>query len=595
MKFYSLSLLTFLGLFANICASSLHNVYQRSVNETETKETQDEFWKRGIILQIYPRSYYDYNGDGTGDIRGILAKADYFVELGVEMVWLTPILQSPMKDFGYDISNFREIDPIFGSMEDYENLLKELHDKGIKVIFDFVPNHTSDQHEWFQKSLQNDPKYKDYYIWKDPNGFNETGEPIPPNNWLSVFRFSAWEWSEERQQFYFHQFLKEQPDLNYRNPEVVEEMNNVFRFWLDKGVDGFRVDALKHLVEVEDVYDADEPIAEDSGITDPTQYYYLNHTLTVNLPETFNITRGWYEILDSYGDRVMMTEVYDDDIRELMKYYGNESYPISDFTFNFLLITKLTNRSDVTGTNLKNLVDLWMDNMPSGRWPNWVLGNHDNKRVSSRFGVDLIDALNMFILLLPGTPTTYYGEEIGMVDTYISYEDTQDPAGCNNGPDHYTETSRDPVRTPMQWDESQNAGFSTSENTWIPVNENYPGLNVQVENSVEQSHLLVYKELAKLRLKKTFQFGELEFQTATDEVVAFVRSYEGSETYLIVINTSPEEVTIDVQKGNAALPENGTIVIRSSTDTRRETEIGSLVNLAELPLIGGEGLVILIE
>ncbi|KAB7505357.1 Maltase A1 [Armadillidium nasatum] len=201
----------------------------------------------------------------------------------------------------------------------------------------------------------------------------------------------------------------------------------------------------------------------------------------------------------------------------------------------------------------------------------------------------------MFILLLPGTPTTYYGEEIGMVDTYISYEDTQDPAGCNNGPEHYTETSRDPVRTPMQWDETQNAGFSTSENTWIPVNENYPGLNVQVENSVEQSHLLVYKELAKLRLKKTFQFGELEFQTATDEVVAFVRSYEDSQTYLIVINTSPEEVTIDVSKGNAALPENGTVVIRSSTDTRRETEIGSLVNLAELPLIGGEGLVILIE
>ncbi|RXG71625.1 Maltase A1 [Armadillidium vulgare] len=199
------------------------------------------------------------------------------------MVWLTPILQSPMKISDTIFPTSEKLIQFFGSMEDYENLLKELHDKGIKVIFDFVPNHTSDQHEWFQKSLQNDPKYKDYYIWKDPNGFNETGEPIPPNNWLSVFRFSAWEWSEERQQFYFHQFLKEQPDLNYRNPEVVEEMNNVFRFWLDKGVDGFRVDALKHLVEVEDVYDADEPIAEDSGITDPTQYYYLNHTLTVNL------------------------------------------------------------------------------------------------------------------------------------------------------------------------------------------------------------------------------------------------------------------------------------------------------------------------
>ncbi|RXG54393.1 Maltase 2, partial [Armadillidium vulgare] len=521
-----------------------------------SKKRKRPFWKNGIIYQIYSRSFYDSNDDGIGDIQGITAKADYFVELGVETIWLTPIFESPMKDFGYDISNYEEIDEVFGSMQDFENMIREMHSRDIKVILDFIPNHTSDQHEWFQKSLENDPKYKDYY--------------------LSVFRYSAWEWSEKRKQFYLHQFLKEQPDLNFRNPDVVSEMNNVFRFWLDKGVDGFRIDALKHLVE--DIYDGDEPISVNSGETDATKYDYLDHIYTVNQPETFDITRGWRQILDMYKDKVMIVEVYEDDIDQLMKYYGTETDPLADFPFNFSLITNFGSRSDVTGTNLRANVEQWIKNMPKGMWPNWTLGNHDNKRVASRLGTDLVDALNIFILLLPGTPVTYYGEEIGMEDTHISFEDTQDPAGINSGSEHYSETR-----------------FSNASKTWIPVNENHSFLNVKLQNEARQSHLQVYKQAAQLRLENTFQYGKLKFHVANEDVVAFVRFYDDSPTYLIVINTSTVEVTIDIKKGSVELPDSAPVVIRSSTDNRKETEVGSSVKLTELSLIGGECLVFSID
>ncbi|KAL7638904.1 UNVERIFIED_CONTAM: hypothetical protein RMT77_010438 [Armadillidium vulgare] len=558
-------------------------------------EWHKEFWKRGVVLEIYPRSFYDYDGDGTGDLKGITAKSDYFVDLGVEMIWLTPILKSPMKDFGYDISDYKEIDPIFGTLEDFDNLIREMHLKGIKVIFDLVPNHTSDEHEWFKKSLKNDTKYKDYYVWKNPKGYDINGQPVPPNNWLSAFRYSAWEWSEERKQFYLHQYLKEQPDLNYRNPEVVEEMNNIVRFWLDRGVDGFRVDALQRLFEVDDVYGADEPVAIDSGITDPTIHKYLDHIYTRNQPETFEVTRGWYEILKSYEDRVMMVEVYDKDIQQVMKFYGNDSYTISDIPFNLLLNSKVRSAESMTGINLKNTIELWLNNMPKEKWPNWVMGSHDQKRVSTKFGKGMVDALNMFLLLLPGTPVSYYGEEIGMENVFISYEDTQDPAGCNRGPKEYTKSSRDPQRSPMQWDETKNAGFSTANKTWIPVNENYHTLNVKIQNETEQSHIKVYKDLTRLRLKRTFQFGTLNFQIATKDVLAFIRSCKECPMYLIVINTSKKDIIIDVQNGNVLLPDSATVVIRSSSDTRNETTVGSKLNLAKLSLIGEEGLVLLID
>ncbi|XP_042857796.1 maltase A3-like isoform X2 [Penaeus japonicus] len=566
-----------------------HSEMNKKLN---VKRRRIPWWQSEIIYQVYPRSFCDSNGDGVGDLKGITSKADYLKDLGVGAVWLSPVYPSPMADFGYDIADFVGIEPLFGTMADFEELRAALHDRGLKLMMDFVPNHSSDEHEWFVKSKRKEEPYTDYYIWADPKGFSATGQPIPPNNWLSVFRGSAWTWVEERQQFYYHQFLAKQPDLNYRNERVREEMKNVLRFWLDKGVDGFRVDAITHLFEVEDL-SQDEPFAADSGTDDPLDYGYLNHTLTLNQPETFTVVKEWRDVLDQYPDKAMIIEVFGEEIDEVMKYYGNDTVPLADFPFNFLLIEHLRSRGDLTGFALKDTIDLWMDNMPEGKWPNWVLGNHDNGRVGSRFGADAVDALNMLSLLLPGTPVTYNGEEIGMVNTFISWEDTQDPQGCRYGPEHYQEYSRDPERTPMQWDNSSFAGFTKGNSTWLPVNENYKELNVKAQLQAEETHLKIYKELARLRKEETFVRGHVAYPVVTFEIFSVMRYLEGYESYLLVINTSEQEVEVDLHhNSNMELPPSAVVVLRSITDTANATVPGSVVKLSEMILVPGEGLLL---
>ncbi|XP_076066766.1 maltase A3-like isoform X2 [Oratosquilla oratoria] len=561
---------------------------------TSDSEHEGTAWKKGALYQIYPRSLFDakFDMEGTGDLQGITAKADYLYDLGVKTLWISPFFTSPMVDFGYDISNFVDVDPIFGSLEDFDELLKTMHSKDIKVVLDFVPNHSSDEHEWFQRSLKREEPFTDYYVWADPKGFNDSGDPIPPNNWLSVFRGSAWTWQEERKQFYYHQFHPKQPDLNFRNSLVQEEIKNVFKFWLDRGVDGFRVDALKHLFEVEDL-SLDEPVDEEADVEDNLQYSYLKHPYTSDQPETFEVVRDWRKMMDTYPDKLMMVEIYNDDIQEVMKYYGNDTDPLADFPFNFQLIDKLQNRSDVTGTRLKNIIDEWVDNLPDGKWPNWVLGNHDQNRVASRLGADLVDALNMLTLLLPGTPITYYGEEIGMQDADISWEDTKDPWGCNFGRERYQEHSRDPCRTPMQWDATANAGFSKGPSTWLPVNDNYKTLNVKAQTEARESHLKVYKTLARLRQESSFAKGKLAFPVVTDEVLAFIRYLEDEPTYLIVLNLSENDVVVDLDHhANLELPPEASVITRSASDKSEENSPGSKVSLSALMLVRGEGLVL---
>ncbi|XP_076066771.1 maltase A3-like [Oratosquilla oratoria] len=549
------------------------------------------WWKNSIVYQVYPRSFLDTNGDGTGDLKGITAKADYLDDLGVKTLWLSPFFTSPMADFGYDISNFIDVDPIFGSLADFDELLKTMHSKDIKVVLDIVPNHSSDEHEWFQRSLRREEPYADYYVWADPKGFNDSGNPIPPNNWLCLFRGSAWTWREERSQFYYHSFHRKQPDLNFRNPLVQEEMKNVFKFWLDRGVDGVRVDGLKHLFQVED-QNLDEPVIDWAGFNN-LHYTSLMHPFTEDQPETFEVLRDWRKMMDTYPNKLIMTEAYNEDIRDVMKYYGNDTDPLADFPFNFRLIEKLQNRSDVTGTRLKNIIDEWFDNLPEGKWPNWVLGNHDQIRVASRVGTDLVDALNMLTLLLPGTPVTYYGEEIGMQDVYISWEDTKDPWGYNFGPDHYREHSRDPCRTPMQWDATANAGFSKGPSTWLPVNDNYKTLNVKAQLEARESHLKVYKTLARLRQENSFAKGKLAFSVVTDEVLAFIRYLEDEPTYLVVLNLSANDVVVNLHHhANLELPPDASVITRSVSDKSEENSPGSKVNLSALTLVRGEGLVL---
>ncbi|KAG7156608.1 Maltase 2-like [Homarus americanus] len=530
-----------------------------SSNKSESKKKKVPWWQEVVIYQVYPRSFFDKSGRGSGGLRGIRSKAEYLSELGVGAVWLSPIYKSPMKDFGYDISDFTDIDPIFGTMADFNALVNTFHNKGLKVVMDFVPNHSSDQHPWFQKSIKRQDPYTNYYIWAKPKNVLDDGTPVPPNNW------------------------------------------KVLTFWLDKGVDGFRVDSLQHLFEVEGEcgehdLSLDEPVASDSDITDPDEYNYLNHTYTINQPETFTVLREWRHLLDKYPDKVLMAEVYNNNVDTVMQYYGNDTVSLADFPFNFLLIDNLQNRSQLTGHTLRSTIGLWLDSMPEGKWPNWVLGNHDNGRVASRLGTDLVDALNMMTLLLPGTPVTYYGEEIGMENTFVSWEDTQDPQGCRWGPQHYQEHSRDPARTPMQWNNSSLAGFTTANTTWLPVNPNYKTLNVEAQTKAKNSHLKIYKDLTKLRKEEVFKKGHYAFPLVTEDIFSFLRYVEESETYMLVINTSEEDLELNLHHGaNIELPHTGQVVLRSITDTSVKTEPGSEVDLSKLPLVRGEGLLLLLS
>ncbi|KAI4499901.1 hypothetical protein M0802_005157 [Mischocyttarus mexicanus] len=451
------------------------------------------WWRNAVFYQIYPRSFMDSNNDGIGDLKGITSKLEHFVDAGIDGIWLSPIYASPMVDFGYDISDFKIIHPDFGTMKDFEELQAKAKKLGLRVILDFVPNHTSDKHEWFQKALAGEKKYKDYYIWK--KGRNNDGV-TPPNNWISRFSGPAWTYNKYMNEWYLHQFEYRQPDLNYNNPEVRAEMEEVIRFWLRKGIDGFRVDAIPFLFERDDLID--EPRSFDPNSTS-RDYSYLNHIYTNDDQRTYETVQSWRNVLDDYAnannedEKVIMTEAYSN-LKNTTKYYHYGA----QIPFNFHIISELDHKS--SATDFKRIIDGWMSYTPENGSPNWVLGNHDKSRVGTRFPNRAMQ-LNMLTMILPGVAITYYGEELGMVDkSDISWEDTQDPQACNAGKDKYRSESRDPNRTPFQWDDSKNAGFSESNKTWIPVHENHKVLNLfNQKNSKKQSMYKVYQSLIKLR------------------------------------------------------------------------------------------------
>ncbi|EAT45278.1 AAEL003434-PA [Aedes aegypti] len=508
-----------------------------------------DWWEKAGFYQIYPRSFKDSDGDGIGDLNGITSKLSYLKEIGVRAFWMSPINTSPMVDFGYDISDYREIQPEYGTMVDFENLVKEAKRVGLKVIMDFVPNHSSDKHEWFVKSEDRVPGYEDYYVWHDGVENPQGGRKLPPSNWLQAFRKSAWQWSEKRQQYYLHQFTVEQPDLNYRNPTVVQEMKDVLTFWLDKGVDGFRVDAVPFLYEVLPTNGSfpDEP---RSGLTnDPDDFDFLEHIYTQNQPETLDMVYQWRELVDNYqkdhgGEtRVLMTEGYTS-LEELRKYYVSAGGRLgSHMPFNFGMINDLKIGSKAE--DFVNVVQSWMDIVPARHAANWVMGNHDRPRVGTRFGKERIDAMNMIILSLPGATVTYQGEEIGMTDVHISWEETKDPAACNAGEGLYAEKSRDPCRTPFQWDDSTLAGFTNGSTTWLPVGPDYRSVNVKIENGLEKSHLKVYKAMMRLRESKTFQHGSVKARAVKDNVFAIVRELQNYNTYITLVNLGSSIEVID--------------------------------------------------
>ncbi len=439
------------------------------------------WWQRGIIYQIYPRSFQDSNGDGIGDLEGIRRRLDYLTWLGVDAIWISPIYPSPMADFGYDITDFRGIDPIFGTLADFDRLTVEAHARGLKLILDFVPNHTSNQHPWFQdsRSSRDNPK-RDWYLWRDP-----APDGGPPNNWLSHFGGGGWEYDSTTGQYYYHAFLKEQPDLNWRNPEVRSAMLDTLRFWLDRGVDGFRVDVLWLLIKDDRFRDNPPNPAwrpHQPGIDRLLPRY------TADRPEVHELVGEMRAVLDAYPERVLIGEIYLP-LERLMTYYGKDMKG-AQLPFNFQLISAAWTAGDIA-----RIVDTYEAALPDGGWPNWVLGNHDQKRIASRIGAAASRLAAMLLLTLRGTPTLYYGDELGMEDVAIPPELARDPWAKNEPGLGF---GRDPERTPMPWDSTPNAGFTTGS-PWLPLNGDHAARNVTALTTDPRSILGLYRRLIALR------------------------------------------------------------------------------------------------
>jgi len=492
-----------------------------------------EWWKTGVIYQIYPRSFQDSNSDGVGDLRGIIDRLDYLSWLGVSAIWLSPIFPSPMADFGYDISNYTGIDPVFGSLAEFDSLVTQMHRRGLKVILDLVPNHTSDLHPWFRDSCSSRVSARrDWYIWRDP-----APDGGPPNNWLSEFGGPAWSFDAATGQYYYHAFLAQQPDLNWREPQVRAAMHEVMRFWLDRDVDGFRVDAIHMLMEDESL--ADNPSNPDwRPGQSPARRLLRTHT--ADLPETQVHVAGMRRVLDEYQDRVLIGEAYLP-ISRMVAYYG-EALSGFQLPFNFHLIKTPWNARAIA-----TLVTQYEAALPPGGWPNWVLGNHDKPRLATRLGgIAQARLAALLLLTLRGTPTIYNGEEIGMVDGVIHPNEVRDPWE-KNAPG--LGLGRDPCRTPMQWSGAPGAGF-TQGLPWLPVTANATVHNVAAESADPHSMLSFYRQLIGLRnTEPSLTLGAYRLLHVTDHTLVFERRLD-DRGVAIALNFSgePQPVSLSGQR-----------------------------------------------
>ncbi len=485
------------------------------------------WWQRGIIYQIYPRSFMDSNGDGTGDLPGITSKLDYLQWLGVDAIWISPIYPSPMADFGYDVANYVDVDPIFGTLQDFEELLHQAHARQIKVILDYVPNHSSDRHPWFveSRSSRTNPK-RDWYIWREP----KQPDGGPPNNWLSSFGGSGWEYDGQTGHYYYHAYLKEQPDLNWRTPALQQAMYEVLRFWFARGVDGFRIDALRQVVK--DSQFRDNPPNPD-WILGENPYYALLPTHSADQPELMDIVHRFREIAEDYPERVMIGELWLP-IERLVAYYGREGRGLH-LPFNFhLILTPWQPRQ------ISKLIDTYEAALPPGAWPNWVLGNHDRSRVATRVGAEQARVAAMLLLTLRGTPTVYNGDEIGMHDVPIPPELVQDPFE-RNVPG--IGVGRDPERTPVQWTAGANAGFTTGQ-PWLPLADDYQGMNVAAQQDDARSMLSLHRRLIELRrATPALAIGDYAHAHTDNELLVYDRHSE-SNTLRVALNLSHEARTL---------------------------------------------------
>ncbi len=511
------------------------------------------------IYQIYPRSFQDSNADGVGDLRGAIERLPYIKggpdSLGVDAIWFSPFFPSPMADFGYDVSDYCDVHPLFGTLDDFKELLTKAHERDIKVMIDFVPNHSSNEHLWFLESKSSRSNQKrDYYTWADPKP-----DGSPPNNWLSIFGGSAWEWDEPTGQYYLHTFLKEQPDLNWDNPAVRSEMQAVVRFWLDLGVDGLRADAVRWISK--DTHMRDDP-RNPAFAPGPhaDEFGSLLHVHSRFGPHLFDYLREMTDMIATYDNRIMIFEDYPDDIfttrDQYLGFYGVNPKVSMPFNFEGIGIPFGAENYRRFITEFQGMLN------PAEHTPVYCFGNHDQHRLASRVGEEQARVVALMQLGLPGLPVVYYGDELGMTNGTIKPEEIQDPVelrkpGLGQG--------RDPERTPMQWDSSTFAGFSTTQ-PWLPVAAGAQKRNVAAENKDDGSYLVLYRQLLSLRTKYAiFRHGDYEtFGEADPHVYVFSRRL-GEEHVFVALNMSNK-------RRKFVLPHGGRLLC--STHLSRAVKIG---------------------
>jgi len=523
--------------------------------------TSAPWWQTAAIYQIYPRSFQDSNGDGVGDLDGIRARIPYLQALGIDAVWISPFYPSPMRDFGYDIADYCDVDPLFGDMAAFDSLIAALHAAGLRLILDLVPNHTSDQHPWFVESrASRTSARRDWYIWRD--GAADGG---PPNNWLSEFGGSAWTRDDASGQFYYHAFLTSQPDLNWRNPAVRDAMHDVMRFWLSKGVDGFRVDVMWHLMK-DEMFRDNPPNPAYRESQPPHERLIQIHSADVDA--VHDVVAGLRRVIDEFPDRLLIGEIYLP-LDRLVAYYGVDLGG-AHLPFNFALL-----RTPWRAADLAALVASYEAALPAGGWPNWVLGNHDRPRVAGRVGEVQARVAAMLLLTLRGTPTIYYGDELALPQVVIPPDRVRDPFEINvpgKG------VGRDGARTPMQWSNAPFAGFSRVA-PWLPLSDDWQTRNAGAMEHDDRSMLALHRSLLALRRRApVLTEGTIAGIAHLGELLLYRRRHDGEE-WLIALNLGAAPGQID-------LPGSGWIVLSTALDRADEAVAGT----AELR--GHEGVII---
>src|SRR5581483_5753357 len=532
----------------------------------------NNWWRRAVIYEVYPRSFGDSNGDGIGDLNGITENLDYLKALGVDAIWITPFYPSPQVDFGYDISDYRGIDKQFATMAEFDKLLDEAKKRNIRVLNDMVLNHSCDKHPWFivSASSRNNPK-ADWYIWKD-------GKPggQPPNNWQSEFGHSDWQYVPARKQFYYHRFYKEQPDLNWENSDVRKAMYDVCRFWMAKGVAGFRLDAITSLFE--DIALRDDPyLAGPEAELDAFGERKRKRVYTDNLPKVHDVLRELRKVTDEYPGCVLIGETYVPNVGELAKMYGSTNDELQlpmDTQFGFI------NRLAVSEFRQK-LADA--ETKLNGNVPLFVFENHDNSRSINRYGdgkhnAEIARLLATLLLTPRDAALIYYGEEIGMVDHPPAHiEDVRDPVGRTGWP---KDKGRDAERTPMQWNAGVNAGFSAGKSTWLPVGSDYKTVNVAAQEKDPNSLLSCYKKLIDLR-KTNPQLRDGDFipiDDSSNTVLSYLRKTKDGRAVLVALNFTASPQAINVSDARGVSGKHAKTILVSYPNAR-ETNDPSHINL----------------